>query len=363
MEQRREQRRLLSLDIFRGFILASMILVNNSGGWPDAYPQLLHAQWNGWTFTDIVFPSFVWIAGLSMTLSFARRTAEGAGRGALLGHTLRRAGLIFLIGLVLNGLPHLPWSTWRIPGVLQRIAICYAVGAAIFLYTRWRGQAWAAAGCLGLYVVLMQYAPVPGQGAGHWDPESNFGAYVDRLLLGGHLYENTVTWDPEGLVTTLPAITTLLLGVLAGHLVRAGLTPAAASAWLMTTGQGLIFLGLAWNPWIPINKNLWTPSFALFMAGISSTLFGICHWVVDGAGWTRWGRFFVAFGVNSIAGYVASELIEKAMGYTGLRQPVYGVAVQFLSPRNAALLYALLNVGAVYLLAAKLHRDQVFIRL
>ena len=206
--------RLVSLDVFRGATMASMILVNNPGLWTAAYAPLLHVPWHGWTFTDLIFPSFLWIVGLAMTLSFARRVARGENRSRLLLHAGRRALILFAVGLFLGGFPFFHLATLRIPGVLQRIAVCYLAAAAIFLFTRVRGQiAWTAALLAG-YWALLAWAPVPGHGAGKLEPVGNIAQHIDNLLLAGHMWSRTKVWDPEGILSTIPAIATTLLGVL-----------------------------------------------------------------------------------------------------------------------------------------------------
>jgi len=232
--------RLSSLDVFRGATIASMMLVNNPGNWNAVYPPLRHSAWHGWTFTDTIFPFFLWIAGVSMTFSFAKRLERNDRRARLLTHTLQRAATIFLLGLFLNLFPLFQFSTVRIPGVLQRIAVCYLIAGAIFLYTSLRGQIVWTASLLLVYCALMKLAPVPGFGAGILEREGNFAQYVDQMVLSGHMWASTRTWDPEGIVSTLPAIATILFGILTGHLLRSRVTPESKTAWLM------VMLTLEW---------------------------------------------------------------------------------------------------------------------
>ena len=218
--------RLVSLDAFRGFTIAAMVLVNNPGDWGHLYAPLAHAQWNGWTFTDWIFPFFLFICGVSMTFSLGRRAEAGDNKPQLLRQLARRAALIFLIGFALNLIPNFNFATVRVPGVLQRIALCTLLAAPIVVYAGWRQQcAWIAALLAG-YAALMLLVPVPDMegriGAGVLEPGRDLGAYVDRLLLEGHLWVQSKTWDPEGLVSTLPALATQLFGVLAGHWAMAG---------------------------------------------------------------------------------------------------------------------------------------------
>ena len=352
------QPRLASLDVFRGATIAAMILVNNPGSWDAVYPPLLHAAWHGWTFTDLIFPSFLWIAGVSMTLSFARRAERGDDRRLLLLHALRRAAIIFALGLLLNGFPGYNLATLRIPGVLQRIAVCYLAAAAIFLYTRVHGQIAWTAGLLALYAALMKFVPVPGYGPGVLDANGNFAQYIDSLLLTGHMWSRTKTWDPEGIVSTIPAIATVLLGVLAGHLLRARKT-----AWFFLTGALLVLAGLALDPWMPINKNLWTVSYTLFAAGIAFIAFGLSYWLIDVLGRRAWAHPFTVFGMNALAIYVAAGVLARLLGLLHIQPWLFlHVFTPLASPKSASLLYALAFVAVMYLAAWSLYRRRWFIR-
>ena len=215
--------RLVSLDAFRGFTIASMVLVNNPGDWDHVYPQLDHAAWNGWTFTDLIFPFFLFISGVALSLSIARRRAGALAdeRRQLLFSLWQRAAIIFLIGLALNFVPNFDLATLRIPGVLQRIALCTALAAPLVLYCNWRALFGWLVGLLAFYAAAMLLVPVPDPSgvvvAGALEPGRDLGAFIDRLLLSGHLWAKSRTWDPEGLFSTLPALATMLGGVLTGH--------------------------------------------------------------------------------------------------------------------------------------------------
>jgi predicted acyltransferase len=364
--------RLVSLDVFRGATIAAMILVNNPGDWTAVYAPLRHAQWHGWTFTDLVFPFFLWIVGVAMTLSFAKRVERGDNRGRLLVHTARRAAIIFALGLFLNGFPFFHLATWRIPGVLQRIAVCYLIAAVIFLFTSWRGQAiWTLSLLVG-YWMLMTLVPAPGISAGSLEKGANLAQYIDGLVLGKHMWAVTRTWDPEGIISTLPAIATTLFGILTGHVLRSARTAAEKTAWMFFGGNALVFAGLVMNVWMPINKNLWTSSFSVFMAGMALIVFACCYWLVDVKGYRSWSRPFAIYGMNAIAVYVLAGMLETLLDVihvSGPPKPVslHGFLYQHLfaplmSPVNASLLWAACCVLAVYLVAYGMYRRKWFIK-
>ncbi|MGF6271833.1 putative acyltransferase [Massilia sp. UYP11] len=247
--------RLTSLDAFRGFTIAAMVLVNNPGDWGHLHAQLAHAPWHGWTFTDTIFPFFLFIGGVAMALSLGRLAAAGADKPRLLVKLAKRAALIFLIGLLLHLIPRFDWGSVRIPGVLQRIALCTLLAAPLVVYLGWRGQALAIFLLLALYSFLMLVVPVPGIGAGRLEPGQDFGAWVDRALMDGHLWAQATTWDPEGLVSTLPAVCSLLFGVLAGRLLLSALPRVEQVVWLMLSGLACLALGSTLDAVLmPINK-------------------------------------------------------------------------------------------------------------
>ncbi|HWR54570.1 MAG TPA: heparan-alpha-glucosaminide N-acetyltransferase domain-containing protein [Bryobacteraceae bacterium] len=360
--------RLQSLDVFRGATIAGMTLVNNPGDWGNVYPQLLHANWHGWTFTDLIYPFFLWIVGVSLTLSFARRVERGDHRGRLFLHTFRRAATIFAIGLLINFLGSFNLATVRIPGVLQRIAICYLVAAVIFLRTSWKAQAIWAAALLAVYWALMTLVPVPGHGPGVLEPGRNLANWIDSIVLRGHMWRETLTWDPEGLLSTLPAIATTLMGVLTGHVLRLKRSAAEKTAWLFAAGNALMFAAVVMSIWFPINKSLWTSSFAVLMAGLAANVFAFCYWVVDVQGWRRWAYPFKVFGVNAIAIYVLTDFIVIGAEHIHIGgQPLQRWLFQnlyapFAAPKMASLLWAVSFVALMYLIAWVLYRRNWFIK-
>jgi predicted acyltransferase len=354
--------RLQSLDIFRGATIASMILVNNPGGSPT-YEPLEHAVWHGWTFTDTVFPFFLWIVGVAMTLSTARRMERGESTSHLLRHTLQRAVIIFLLGFLLGPFPNINWSTIRIPGVLQRIAVCYLIAGIIFLFTKVRGQVLWIIGLNALYWGLMTLYPTPGCGPGSLTMECNFARYVDGLLLSGHMWRATRVWDPEGIISTLPAISSVLFGILTGHLLRRYTDHASRLRHLFTIGAALLAAAYILSIWMPFNKALWTTPYALLMAGLASVLFGIWYWIADVQQWSRWFRPFEIFGSNSILMFLLSGTVAKLASRTGFHKWFYdNVCLAIAQPINASLLYALANVLVLYLIAWGLWRRRWFLK-
>jgi predicted acyltransferase len=325
---RRPSSRLYSLDVFRGATIAAMILVNNPGN-DFAYAPLNHAQWNGWTPTDLIFPFFLFIVGVSLTLSFRSRVERGESRRVLLLHAIRRSAIIFLIGLFLNGMPYFHLATWRVAGVLQRIAVAYLAAAVITLYSGTRGIVLWIGGLLIGYWVAMRFIPVPGIGMPGADipindPDGNLGWYLDKLYLPGAMYEKTR--DPEGILSTFPAIATALIGVLTGEWMNPSSQVSAQKKGAnlghpMTKVYGLLVFGVVgiiagqtWHLWFPINKKLWTSSFVLFTAGCALIALAACYWVCDvklrrGA----WTKPFVVFGTNAIAAYVLADFVSSLL--------------------------------------------------
>ncbi len=363
-----DSQRLVSLDAFRGATIALMVLVNTPGDGAHVYAPLEHAEWHGWTVTDVVFPSFLWIVGVALVFSLGKRLSAGVSRNRIFAQAARRAAILYVLGLIVYLFPRFDFSTMRVLGVLQRIAICYLIAVAIYLTSGVRGQVLWIAGLLGSYWLLMAVVPVPGYGAGRLDVEGNFAHWVDAQVLGRHNYAHTRTWDPEGIVSTLPAIATALFGILAGRILQLRRELAERTAWMFFAGNLLIAAGLVCNTWLPINKKLWTSSFSLFMAGLDFVLLAGFVWMVDGRGYRRWTRPFVILGMNAIAVYMASEIGDTLLstipaGSSTLREGIYQhVFAPLASPVNASLLYAICYVLAMLGIAWGLYRRGWFIR-
>ena len=354
--------RLVSLDVFRGATMALMVLVNTPGDGAHTYGQLQHAEWNGWTLTDTVFPSFLWIVGVAITLSLGKRMAAGDARGHLFAQVLRRAAILYMLGLVVYAYPF-SLSTQRWLGVLQRIAICYLIASVIYLTTGVRGQLIWIGSLLASYWLLMKLVPVPGYGAGDLAVGHNLANYIDRIVLGSHNYAGTKAWDPEGIVSTIPAIATALFGILAGHILRMRRQLSTRAAWLLGSGAVLIALGLVASIWLPINKKLWTSSYALLMAGLDFVVFAICLWLVDIRGFKRAVKPLTIMGMNAITVYMISELLDEALGALHWRGPLYrAVFVPLASPMNASLLYATAYTALLWLIAYGMYRRGWFWR-
>lgn len=366
--------RLASLDVFRGAAIAGMLVVNTPGTWDHVYPPLLHAEWNGWTYTDTIFPFFLFIVGVSMALSFGRRVEAGARRGGLLRHTVERAAAIFAIGLAFNTLSFLLFHRehLRVFGVLQRIGVCYLLAGLLYLALGKRGLLPSAAVLLLLYWALMTLVPVPGFGAGRLDVEGNLAAYVDRLFLGAHTWKPG--WDPEGPLSTIPAVASTLLGAAAGEVLRSKTSRQAQLAVLMAAGAVAITVGALWGAVFPINKNLWTSSYAVFMAGLAAVSLALCLWVVDVRGWKAWAAPFRWLGMNALAIFALSLFATimllwiKLPGPDGKPRSLYAAIYRSVfdhtaDPRLGSLLFGLAFLGAFVLLAGALYKRNVFLKL
>jgi len=366
------QSRLRSLDVFRGVTIASMILVNTPGSHEDAYAPLLHADWTGWTFADTIFPSFLWIVGVSLTLSSAARLERGQTRGALFKHAVQRSALLFVIGVALSAFvfPVRAFPLFRFEhylqftGALEKIALCYLVATAVFLWTSWRGVVVWIVGLNLVYLGLMYLYPVPACDDGPWTVRCNFAGYIDRVLLDGYLWGNLEAQDPDGLGSVLPAITSVLFGVLAGYLLRLEPRAIHRARWMLASGCVLALTGLALSNWVPISKPLWTTSFAVLMAGLSSTSMAFWIWICDVRDWSRWLKPFEIFGTNAIAAYVISVAGMNVAKVHVFGKTLYDdLCLAIASPPNASLIYAVLHVLGVFVVVWWMYRRRWFLRI
>lgn len=358
--------RFRSLDVFRGLTVAAMVIVNNPGDWNAVYWPLLHAEWHGWTPTDLIFPFFLFIVGVAMPL----------GRERSWPTILRRSAVIFALGLFVSGFPFFRVATWRIPGVLQRIALCYLAGASLLRSTRGvspLARKWIIAGaavaCLVAYWILLTLVPVPGGTAGDLTGEGNLGAWLDRRLMPGHLWRPG--WDPEGLLSTIPAIATTLLGMLAGWRLTSAAAgregPSTTIRVLVAWGVAGAVLGLAWHTVFPINKSLWTSSYAIFTSGLAAIGLAACYWWVDvndTALRRRLTEPIVALGRNALLLFVLSGLLARTLIYVkwpdGTMSLGRWVFVQVFEPlgppKISSLLYAFANLMLLGGICWYLHR-------
>ncbi len=375
--------RLLSLDVFRGMTIAGMVLVNNPGTWGAIYPPLQHAEWHGWTPTDFVFPFFLFIVGIAITLALGKRVEQGGVTKDVYLKIFRRAALIFLLGLFLAAFPFwdftkgtfVDFSTLRIPGVLQRIAVCYLVASLLFVKSDWKTQAIVAAALLFVYWALMTLIPVPGCEVTTFnDKACNLAAWLDRTILTeNHIWRSAKVYDPEGILSTLPAISTTLSGVLTGHWLRTKGTDFEKVSGIFFAGVSLVALGYVWNGWFPINKPLWTSSYVLFTSGLALCFLGFCYWLVDIKGYRRWAQPLVIFGVNALALYVFSGMLARILGVirwngadgksiTLQRWIFESIFLPLASPINASLMYAVTYIVLWLFLMWLLYRKRIFIK-
>ncbi|MFQ6615593.1 MAG: acyltransferase family protein [Fidelibacterota bacterium] len=326
--------RLLSLDAFRGMTIATMILVNTPGSWSHVYGPLRHAPWHGWTPTDLVFPFFLFIVGVAMSFSFSRHLSQGMPVKDLRVKLVRRALIIFGLGIFLAGYPfNIPFNgqelktsfhmvdilkrfeTIRVMGVLQRIAVCYLLAGFTVTATGRRGRLMTTIGLLAGYWLLMVLVPVPGFGRGDLSLEGNLARYIDLALLrANHMYSlGGVPFDPEGLLSTLPATATTLLGVFVGDYLRQSGDLRRKAATLLVAGMVGIAAGKVLSYGFPINKQIWTSSYVVFTAGWATLILGIMFWIVEVKGLKKVVQPFIVFGSNSIFVFVASGLVVKTI--------------------------------------------------
>lgn len=365
--------RLLSLDVFRGLTIAGMVLVNNAGSWNAVYPPLAHAKWDGWTPTDLIFPFFVFIVGVAIPLAFEKRKQQGGNQRDLYLKIFRRTALIFGLGLLLNAFPYTleKLQHLRIPGVLQRIALCYFFASLIFLKSKVRTQVIVAAALLVVYWLAMKLIAAPGYAIGDLTMEGSLASWVDRTLLPGHTYKPL--YDPEGLFSTIPAVSTALFGVLAGQWLMQRREGFEKVAGLFVVGAMCVVTGYAWDWTFPINKALWTSSYVMFTGGLALQLLALCYWTIDLKEHKRWAQPLVVFGVNALALYVFSSLMFKTLlvipatkldGTPGtLRDWIYEhVFAIWLSPMKASLAFALCYVALWWLVMLVLYKRKIFIK-
>ena len=400
---RETRERLKSLDAFRGLTIAGMLLVNDPGTWIAIYTPLEHAEWPGWTPTDLVFPFFLFIVGITTRLSLEGRRARGAAESDITRQIIKRGAIIFLLGFLFNGFPYFTWTDipgvhdpsfmlrvgdrllhWRIMGVLQRIGVAYIIAAHIAQRTTLKQQVLTIVGLLFVYWVAMTMLPVPDTGVigqlALGSPEHTMAAWWDRTLLdwsrfnlGNHNWSGSVRWDPEGIFSTIPAVATVMLGILAGRWIGSDRPLDERLNGLFAVGALGIMAGLMWNWSCPINKNIWTSSYVVFTAGMAAVSLATIMWVVDVKRYDWWTQPFVIYGMNPILAYVGSQFMARVIysiltvQYHGkmvpLQTAIYESAfASWLEPKNASLAFALAVVFLWYGIVYALYRKNIFLK-
>jgi predicted acyltransferase len=389
--------RLLALDVFRGLTVAGMLLVNDPGSWAAIYPPLEHAEWFGWTPTDLIFPFFLFIVGITTHLSLSSRRAQGVRDGELVKQILRRGGLILLVGLLMTGFPyhqfyltlpgglvfdsrtpHLDLEHWRFTGVLQRIALGYTFGALLTLRTDVKQQIAILAALLYGYWFAMTLLPVPGHGMGALMlgvPDGSLAAWLDRTILGtNHMWVGSKTWDPEGLLSTIPAVGTVILGALTGRWLQSERPLSDRLTALFGAGALAMMTGLMWHWSFPIAKNIWTSSYVLFTGGMAAVSLATCMWIIDVHDVKWWTKPFVIYGVNPLVAFVLSGFIGRFV-YTLIKVPTAAGLVPletwifdtfyapWLDPRDASLLFAISWVALFLGVLTILYRRNIIVKL
>ncbi len=369
--------RLISLDVFRGVTIAGMILVNNPGSWSSIYAPLRHAEWHGGTPTDLIFPFFLFIVGVAMTFSFAKRMERGSSKTILFGHVIKRSIIIFALGLLLAFfpkciIPEFDLSKLRIPGVLQRIALCYFFASIIIMNCGVKGRAYWAVGLIILYWALMKLMPVPGYGAGDMSQDGNLVGYIDRNLIPGSLWLGN--FDPEGLLSTIPAISTTLFGVLTGNLLRSPKSDQEKVILMFVFGNVGLVLGLIMDIWFPINKNLWSSSYVVFTAGFALHFLAMCYWVIEMKGYKKWAYPFLVYGTNAIFVYVASGIVGRLLymirvtssdgNALALKTWIYqNLFASWAGDINGSLFFAISYVILWFLILVPMYQKRIFIKI
>jgi predicted acyltransferase len=367
-----ESSRLLSVDVFRGFTMAAMVLVENPGTWP-IYRQLRHAEWGDpITFKDWIFPFFLFIMGVSITLSLTKRLKAGLSRSKLFQKTVSRTIMLFSLGMLLHLFYFAFFGRFRIPGILQRIAIVYFVCAVLYLLTSWRTQIGIIVAILLGYWILLTVVPVPGVGPANLNPDTNLAAWLDQTILDGFL--RNPKSDPQGILSTLPAICIGLIGLLAGQLLQKDINPGKKTLGFAGAGIGLVLMGWLWGLKLPILRDIWTSSYVLYTSGFTLLAWSLCYWLFDVRGFKRWAKPFAAYGASCIFVFLASHVVgallyiiriptETAKTVSLQRVIVDNLFLSWLNPQNASALYAF-GVVLLWLIPLWiLYNKQIYIKI
>lgn len=306
-------KRLASIDAFRGLTIAGMIIVINPGSWKDVYPIFKHANWHGCTIADLVFPFFLFIVGVSITFSLSKSKIESLRQLDIYTKIFKRSVILFLIGLFINSFPDFNFQQFRLLGVLQRIAICYLIVSILLLHTSQNTQIIIAFSLLFIYWAIMEWIPVPGNFIGSYEKGENVASFVDKYVLKGMMGAYEKLGEPEGIISTLPSLSTTLFGVLTGHFLKLKKEIKITAIVLFAAGVVLFISGLIWQNWLPLNKHLWTSSYSVLTAGLGLILFSIFYFVIDGMNYKKWAKPFTVLGMNAITVYVSSIVLAKVL--------------------------------------------------
>ena len=359
--------RLISLDALRGFTIAAMIMVNFPGNEQYVFFTLRHSKWNGLSFTDTIAPIFLFVIGVSIVFAYTRRLNSGAAKSGLYQKIVFRSLKIFAVGMFLNLMPDFNFSEVRWTGTLHRIAIVFMFCAILFLNTGWKQQVWIAAVLLVAYWLALTLIPTPGVGKVMLEPGVNIVAWIDSRYLPGKMWQGT--WDPESILSTIPAIVSGITGMLAGRLMMSEFTPNEKVNYLMTGGLISAITGYFWGLIFPVNENLWTSSFVLVTSGLGALLLGAMYFIVDILGHKKGVSSGVIFGANAIAVYVLADvlaLLFYRLEFSGLplnEQVVNQLVQAGMQPELASWLYALFFVAVNFVPAYILFRKKIFIKL
>ncbi|RKY49934.1 MAG: DUF5009 domain-containing protein [Candidatus Neomarinimicrobiota bacterium] len=371
-----KSKRLVSLDAFRGITIAAMILVNNPGTWNAVYKPLQHAHWNGWTPTDLIFPFFLFIVGVAIVFAFSKRLTLGQTKKDLYLKIVRRTLILFGLGLFLNGFPFFNLSTIRIPGVLQRIAITYFFASIIYLNFDIKVIYYITFGILAVYWIIMKTIPVPGYGAGVLEPVGNLCWYIDSHIFRGHTWAGAPApgFDPEGLLSTLPAISSVLFGILTGNYIKRKINEYEKVSSLFVWGFFAVIGGYIVSIWFPINKNLWTSSYVLLTTGMALIFLATCYWLIDIKGYKKWSVPFLIYGSNAITVYTLSGIIARMLIFLFKVKLSDGEVItlkaylfrtlfaSWLPPHQASLAYAIVYDLILLGFMTILYKKKIFIK-
>lgn len=380
-----QSQRLTSLDVFRGITIAAMLLVNNPGSWSYIYPPLKHAEWHGWTLTDLIFPFFLFIVGVAIKFSLDKYILANVSYAKILWRILRRTSLLILLGLILHGFPNYNFAEIRLPGVLQRIALCYFFSAILYVvFVKKRNNEILFHTktfviiifiLLTTYYVLMTFIPVPGIGKPTLSADrkdANLAAYIDRTIFTEkHLWKVSKTWDPEGLLSTIPAIATTLIGLICGWWLKEKIDENKKTIIMFVVGMLMFLSSFFCDIFMPINKSLWTPAYVLLSGGLAMCILAICYWFYD----IEKKKFllyqFLVFGTNAITVFFLSGLFARIINLIKIngmvsKQFFYEKVLLMVTLhhyRLASLLYAILFVLLWYGIMNIFYKNKVFIKL